>query len=225
LGGRRRRGCWLAYYGCVKQKTGKAKKQKTKTARSHRIGGILQNNGAVGERKFATAGMLKSAGLDPLIDGWTVPCLVIRYNGGKAVSANMKVIFWNRPSLEWSLIIVAVLFLSAPFAQAKTDEQTKSGGNRFTQYGVASFYADKYHGKPTASGEIFDMYKLTAAHPSLPFGTMVKVTNLDNDRSVIVRINDRGPFIAGRAIDLSLAAAKELKMVEAGLARVKIETL
>src|SRR5882724_8849093 len=91
--------------------------------------------------------------------------------------------------------------------------------------GTASYYADKYHGKPTASGEIFDMYQLTAAHPSLKFGTIVKVTNITNHRSVIVRINDRGPFVGKRVIDLSLAAAQELQMVQSGLAPVTIEVL
>lgn len=93
------------------------------------------------------------------------------------------------------------------------------------EVGIASYYADKYHGKPTASGEVFDMHKLTAAHPTLPFGTRVKVTHTANKRSVIVRINDRGPFIAGRVIDVSLAAAEELQMVQAGLADVRLEVV
>jgi rare lipoprotein A len=91
------------------------------------------------------------------------------------------------------------------------------------QTGVASYYADQYHGKPTASGEVFDMRALTAAHRSYKFGARVKVTHLGNNRSVIVRINDRGPFVQGRVIDLSLAAAEELQMVKSGLARVKLE--
>ena len=94
-----------------------------------------------------------------------------------------------------------------------------------SEFGTASFYGAKYQGKPTASGEIFDLHKLTAAHPTLAFGTVVRVTNLENNRSVIVRINDRGPFIGGRAIDLSQAAAEELQMVRSGLAKVKIEVL
>lgn len=93
------------------------------------------------------------------------------------------------------------------------------------EMGTASYYADKYHGRPTASGEIFDMHKLTAAHPTLPFGTVIKVTHAGNNRSVIVRINDRGPFVAGRIIDLSLAAAEQLQMVEGGLASVKLEII
>lgn len=94
-----------------------------------------------------------------------------------------------------------------------------------TETGIASFYGAKYHGKPTASGELFDMNVLTAAHPKLAFGTRVLVTHLENNRSVIVRINDRGPFVPGRVIDLSQAAAKELQLLQSGLARVKIEVI
>ena len=93
------------------------------------------------------------------------------------------------------------------------------------EVGTASYYADKYHGRPTASGEIFDMHQLTAAHPRLKFGTRVKVTNTANHRSVVVRINDRGPFVAGRVIDVSLAAAEELQMVSSGLAPVQVQVL
>jgi len=91
--------------------------------------------------------------------------------------------------------------------------------------GVASYYGREHHGKKTANGEIFDMNKLTAAHRSLPFGSQVKVTNLSNQRSVIVRINDRGPYYQGRIIDLSQAAAERLEMVQAGITKVKLEVL
>ncbi len=91
------------------------------------------------------------------------------------------------------------------------------------QIGVASYYGKKFHGRKTANGEIFNMYKLTAAHRVLPLGTPVKVTNMKNGRWVEVKVNDRGPFIEGRIIDLSFAAALELEMVEAGTARVMIE--
>ena len=92
--------------------------------------------------------------------------------------------------------------------------------------GQASYYAEPYHGRPTASGEIFDTYKdMTAAHRTLPFNTLVRVTNEDNGRNVDVRINDRGPFVKGRVIDLSLKAARELDMVRAGVAPVKLTIL
>jgi len=93
------------------------------------------------------------------------------------------------------------------------------------EVGFASYYGEKFHGRRTASGEIFNMYKLTAAHRKLPFGTYVKVTNLENGRSVIVRINDRGPFKKNRIIDLSYEAAKRLGMISKGVARVKLEVI
>lgn len=91
------------------------------------------------------------------------------------------------------------------------------------QVGLSSYYAHKFHGRPTASGEIFDMNGLTAAHRELALGTVIRVTHLNNGRSVVVKVNDRGPFIEGRILDLSLGAALEIDMVEEGVARVKIE--
>jgi rare lipoprotein A len=89
----------------------------------------------------------------------------------------------------------------------------------------ASWYGPAYHGRLTASGEIFDMHDLTAAHPELPFGTRLQVTCPENGRSVLVRINDRGPFIAGRGLDLSLEAARRLGIEQKGLATVQYERL
>ena len=92
-------------------------------------------------------------------------------------------------------------------------------------YGKASYYADKFHGRKTASGEIFDMNLPTAAHRTFPFGTTCRVTNISNQKSVIVKINDRGPFIEGRIIDLSKAAAKSIGAIQDGVVDVKIEIL
>ena len=89
--------------------------------------------------------------------------------------------------------------------------------------GLASFYADSFHGSKTASGETYSKRKMTAAHRTLPFDTKVKVTNLDNGKSVTVRINDRGPHVEGRIIDLSGAAARKLGMTETGTAKVRVE--
>ena len=96
-------------------------------------------------------------------------------------------------------------------------------GNIVTETGYASFYSDSFDGKPTSNGEIFRQNKLTAAHKKITFGTNVKVTNLSNNKSVIVRINDRGPFVSGRIIDLSKTAAKQIDMIDAGVAKVPIE--
>ena len=94
---------------------------------------------------------------------------------------------------------------------------------KIIQTGKASYYADKFNGRKTANGEIFSNSKLTAAHKTLPFGTRVRVTNLRNGKSVKVRINDRGPFVAGRMIDLSKEAAKKMDMVNSGIGNVKIK--
>ncbi|MBT4484423.1 MAG: septal ring lytic transglycosylase RlpA family protein, partial [Candidatus Latescibacteria bacterium] len=91
--------------------------------------------------------------------------------------------------------------------------------------GIASYYADDFHGKMTANGEIFDMNGLTCAPKTLPFNTWLEVKNLANGRSVIVRVNDRGPFIAGRILDLSLGAAKIIDMIGTGIQEVEIEVL
>ncbi len=95
----------------------------------------------------------------------------------------------------------------------------------FVQVGIASWYGPGFHGKKTASGEIYNMYKLTAAHKTLPLGTYVRVINLENGKEVVVKINDRGPFVPGRIIDLSYAAAKKIGMLKKGTARVKIIAL
>ncbi|MBN1297106.1 septal ring lytic transglycosylase RlpA family protein [bacterium] len=91
--------------------------------------------------------------------------------------------------------------------------------------GFASWYGRKYHGRRTASGERYDMFAFTAAHPTLPFGTRLRVTHENSGRSVIVRVNDRGPWVADRIIDLSYRAAKEIGMLEEGVAAVQIEIL
>ena len=98
-------------------------------------------------------------------------------------------------------------------------------GKGWTQTGVASWYGRPFHGRRTASGERYDMSRLTAAHPTLPFGARGRVTRLDNRRTVRVRINDRGPFEQGRIIDLSKGAARKIGLVHDGIARVRIEVI
>lgn len=98
-----------------------------------------------------------------------------------------------------------------------------SPGSAPGEIGYASWYGDKFHGRPTASGEQYDMYHFTAAHRTAPFGTRFRVVNLENDKSVVVRINDRGPFVRGRIIDLSLTAAREIDLIRAGTAKVRLE--
>ena len=93
------------------------------------------------------------------------------------------------------------------------------------EVGIASWYGHPYHGRAAASGEIYDMEKFTAAHRTLPFGTLVRVVNLDNDKLVDVRINDRGPFVGDRIIDLSHAAAQAIGLIGPGVARVRLEVM
>lgn len=93
----------------------------------------------------------------------------------------------------------------------------------WTETGIASWYGHPYHGRQSSSGEVYDMNGLTAAHRTLPFGAIVRVTNLENRKSVVVRINDRGPFVEGRIIDLSRAAAQQIGLIGPGTALVRIE--
>ena len=95
----------------------------------------------------------------------------------------------------------------------------------YVEQGVASWYGPDFHGGRTATGETYDMHAMTGAHPTLPLPTWVRVTNLENGKSVVVRLNDRGPFARGRIIDLSRAAAEALDMVRAGTARVEVQSL
>ncbi len=95
----------------------------------------------------------------------------------------------------------------------------------FSQRGIASWYGKKFHGRKTSSGEVYNMYAMTAAHKTLPLGTWVRVRHLDSGKQIVVRVNDRGPFVHGRIIDLSYTGAKELAMVGPGTARVEIVAL
>ena len=125
-----------------------------------------------------------------------------------------------RPSAASGLAVLVAALLAGsacatlPRSSGKTEE-----------VGIASWYGGEFQGRPTASGEIFETNDMTAAHRTLPFGTHVMVTNLQNDRSVVVRINDRGPFVQGRIIDLSYAAARVLGIVGPGKSRVRLEIL
>jgi len=116
--------------------------------------------------------------------------------------------------LTHSLISCGIFYKSIPI-KAGEDDMT----------GYASWYGKEYHGRKTSSGEIYDMYALTAAHRTLPLGSEVKVTNLENSKTVDVRINDRGPFIEDRIIDLSFSAAKAIGMLNQGIARVRLDLL
>jgi rare lipoprotein A len=136
-------------------------------------------------------------------------------------------------------IIVLVIFsaCSSVSRYSSRSERNRVGNslNRFDQYsnsevletekGIASYYADKFHGRITYSGEVYDMYDCTAAHPTYPMGTIIRVTNETNLKTIIIPINDRMPFRDDRIVDLSYGTAEELDMVQAGIANVIIEVL
>jgi rare lipoprotein A len=141
----------------------------------------------------------------------------------------------SRPSLI-ALAAAAAFAVALPGGDVLADRPSESPGVaeiasaigrgiQTVQEGVVSWYGAQFHDRPTASGERFDSGAMTMAHPSLPFGTMVRVTNLRNGRSVVVRVNDRGPFVGKRIADLSQAAASEIGMMRRGVARARIEVL
>jgi rare lipoprotein A len=123
------------------------------------------------------------------------------------------------------LALVLVFPASAEDGDAVTVPAPSLARPLDTETGIASWYGYPYHGRHAADGEIYDMEKLTAAHRSLPFGTWVRVVNLRNERSVEVRITDRGPFVDGRIIDLSRAAARAVDMLTAGIGAVRLEVV
>lgn len=114
------------------------------------------------------------------------------------------------------LIFVFSLFFLSP---------DKTQNQQFSEKGFASYYGTRFHGKLTASGEKFNMHALTAAHKKLPFNTLVRIKNLKNGKSVVVRINDRGPYIKGRIIDLSYGAAKKIGLIKVGTTCVELEVV
>jgi rare lipoprotein A len=121
-------------------------------------------------------------------------------------------------------MLLAGCTASPRFTSEKFSNETNDT-HLLMQEGVASYYADEFNGRQTSNGETYDMNEMTAAHQTLPFSTRVRVTNIENGRTVIVRINDRGPFKDDRIIDLSLAAAKSLELIGPGTARVKLEVV
>lgn len=122
------------------------------------------------------------------------------------------------------LVAVLIAFVTALAVSPEPAAGAQETGG-WTQEGKISWYGPGFHGRLTANGEVFDKNELTMAHNKLPFGSRVRVTNLNNGRSVIVRVNDRGPFVAGRVGDLSRAAAEEIGMVDHGVVVARLEVL
>ena len=136
--------------------------------------------------------------------------------------------------IKWLLILTLLLMSCSNSPRYRTGSKpgkkgliplATKGMHVKVLYGVSSFYAEDFHGKLTANGEVYDMYGITAAHKTLPLNTIVRVTNMENDKSIIVRINDRGPFIPGRILDCSYGAALKLGFIAQGTTKVKIEII
>jgi rare lipoprotein A len=121
-----------------------------------------------------------------------------------------------------SLLVCGALLIAASCAARRSPGSPRGG---WREQGVASWYGEPFHGRRTASGEVYDMNRISAAHRTLPFGAVVRVTNLDNGRRLDLRINDRGPFVKNRILDVSRAAAIELGMIGPGTARVELRVL
>ena len=138
-----------------------------------------------------------------------------------------------------AIVVFTICCTNAP-RYSKSDSSRQTKDNKLTNKtikhkspkkhrkvikGISSFYAEDFHGKLTANGEVYDMYGLTAAHKTMPLNTICRVTNLENDKSLILRINDRGPYIKGRILDCSYGAAKKLDFIKQGTTMVKIEVI
>ncbi|MFV0456786.1 MAG: septal ring lytic transglycosylase RlpA family protein [Pseudomonas sp.] len=136
----------------------------------------------------------------------------------------MRLRIWLLAPLSLALLVSGCAD-RAPMPSSPEAHTPPSSQSHFSQRGKASYYARMHHGQRTASGELHDQRAMVAAHRSLPFGTRVRVTNLRNNKQVTVRINDRGPFVRGRIVDLSRAAAERIGMIDEGVVGVRIETL
>ncbi len=130
----------------------------------------------------------------------------------------------NFPFVLACSAVLAGCVTSPRFTSSRADQRS-GGGFSMVEVGVASYYAEEFNGRRTSNGEKYDMNRMTAAHPTLPFNSRVRVTNKETGQSVIVRINDRGPFKSDRIIDLSFAAAKAISLITHGTGEVKLEVM
>ncbi|WP_447984231.1 septal ring lytic transglycosylase RlpA family protein [Nitrospira sp. Nam74] len=127
-----------------------------------------------------------------------------------------------RQPYMWALVVTGSVLMGGCAGLTKGQADLDIG---MKERGIASWYGDDFHGWVTASGEIYDMHMLTAAHRTLPLGTIVRVTNVVNGRHVVIRINDRGPYVNGRILDVSYAAAKRLDMLRDGISAIQLEVV
>lgn len=174
-----------------------------------------------------------NANPDKILPGYLNGTAVIKYEKQVLFTADVK----NARALGMGAGELAMLWtnnlrqalgagvLLKDFELFKLISENITGSCEYQETGMASWYGNKFHGRRCASGYVYDMNQFTAAHKSLPFGSIVKVTNLRNNNSCVVKITDRGPFVKGRIIDLSRVAAEEIDMVGSGTSKVKIELL
>jgi len=146
--------------------------------------------------------------------------MVSRRNRTGKGGSGWPAISWKRGRQLCGLLVLVLVAMSGCGGPGKPSFEPGS-----IEEGQASYYGHQFQGRATASGEIYDENKLTAAHKTLAFGTMVRVTNLNNGKKVVVRVNDRGPFVKGRIIDLSYKAAGDIGMIAAGVVPVRVEVL
>ncbi len=162
-----------------------------------------------------------------MVSAWSMGCAARRPAAGGTPPAPAQPTATPEATSEKAKRETEVSPAGAPAAPAakrgKTPATAVPAG--YTEEGNASWYGNPFHGRRASNGEIYDMYKLTAAHRTLPFDTMVRVTNLTNSKSTVVRITDRGPFVENRIIDLSQAAAREIESIGPGVVRVRLEVL
>jgi rare lipoprotein A len=162
----------------------------------------------------------------------SVPLLIWLLAGAFSVAVAAVVVMLYTPAVQADALLPRPMATAppgppilAPTPAILAPKITTSQKQADILHGVASWYGGVFHGRRTASGETFDMYAMTACHPTLPFGTVVRVTNRENQRSVVVRITDRGYLFKGRMLDLSYGAAEKLAMIKAGTAKVDLEII
>jgi rare lipoprotein A len=160
------------------------------------------------------------------------PLLIWLVAGAFSIALAAVVVTLSTPAVQADVLLPRPLATAPPGLPPETatpallaPKLTTSSQTAYELHGLASWYGGVFHGRRTASGEVFDMYAMTACHPTLPFGTIVRVTNRDNQKSVVVRITDRGYLYKGRILDLSYGAAEKVAMVRAGIAHVDLEVI
>ena len=156
---------------------------------------------------------------------WRIFLLIIFFLLTSCGPRHYVVMDRRMPPSEKKEVKKKVMKEEKPFPETRLEAKTEKMETKEVQYGMASWYGEEFHGRSTSSGEVYDMYQLTCAHNTLPLGTIVMVTNLENGRSLELKVNDRGPFVKERILDVSYAASQMLGMWEKGTALVKVEVL